>query len=448
MPNFRLAAVGAFVLGGVLLFAVGIFLIGSRRMLFDDTFQVHAEFAELAALENGATVRVAGMDAGEVETIEVPASPSGRFRVRMRVREDLHQLVRLDSVASIQNDGLVGNKFVQVQAGSEQTGVVPDEGTIQSQEPFDIADMMEQLSSTIDTVNQTIVTLRGELETALTTLVDTATSAQTLITDVGADTRTIMASGQKVTTDLQTIVAGVRAGRGTVGRLVTDDALFESAKSLAADAEKTMANVRDASAQARAAIEDLRNKGGSVDSVTSNLNQTLIQARDAMSDMAENTEALKRSFFFRGFFNRRGYYDLDEVGVREYRTGALESGDRKSVRIWLATAVLFATDGSGAEALTDEGKLRLDSAMSTFVRYPRTTPFVVEGYAQEAMGSERFLQSRRRAELVRSYLVGKFGIDPNYTITMPMGAEAEGSPDGDRWDGVALAVFPERAASG
>ena len=38
----------------------------------------------------------------------------------MRVASDLHPLIRLDSVASIQNDGLVGNKFVQIDAGTEQ----------------------------------------------------------------------------------------------------------------------------------------------------------------------------------------------------------------------------------------------------------------------------------------------------------------------------------------
>ena len=79
----RPAIVGAFVVGGVLLFTVGLFLIGDRRMLFSDTFEVYAEFAEIAALDNGAKVRVAGMDAGEVENIRVPAGPGSRFRVRM-----------------------------------------------------------------------------------------------------------------------------------------------------------------------------------------------------------------------------------------------------------------------------------------------------------------------------------------------------------------------------
>jgi hypothetical protein len=60
-----------------------------------------------------------------VTAILIPSGPSVPFRVRMR--EDLHAMVRNDSVAMIQNDGLVGNKFVQIGAGSEQAPRVAPE---------------------------------------------------------------------------------------------------------------------------------------------------------------------------------------------------------------------------------------------------------------------------------------------------------------------------------
>ena len=80
--------------------------------------------------------------------------------------------------------------------------------------------------------------------------------------------------------------------------------------------------------------------------------------------------------------------------------------------------------------LTDGGKARLDSAMAEFVKYPRTSPLVVEGYAQEVTADERYLLSRARRQLVRDYLVGKFGLDPNVVAIMPMGAEAREQPFG------------------
>ena len=139
----------------------------------------------------------------------------------------------------------------------------------------------------------------------------------------------------------------MREGRGTVGQLLTDDALYQRAKTIAADAERAMANVREATDEARAAIADFRGEGGPVKGLTGDLQQTLAAARDAMSDLAEKTEALKRNFFFRGFFNRRGYFDLDDVTVEQYRQGALETKDRRVLRIWVGSPMLFERDANG-----------------------------------------------------------------------------------------------------
>jgi phospholipid/cholesterol/gamma-HCH transport system substrate-binding protein len=448
MPNTRLAAVGAFVIGGLLLFAVGLFLIGSRRMLFTEMIEVRADFIEVAALESGAKVRVGGMDAGEVEEIQVPSGPSGRFRVRMRVREDLHPLIRQDSVASIQTDGLVGNKFVQIQAGTDASPLIQNEGTIQSREPFDLTDLMQMMSDTISMANTMLTDVKGRLDEALVAVSTTAHDAQALMNEMGGEVRGILKSVQLVSTDVTAIVANVRQGKGTVGKLMTDDALYASVKSMAGDAEKAMATVREASLEAKQAIADLRGDKGPVKGLTGDAQQTLRSARDAMEDLAEATEALKRNFLFRGFFNRRGYFDLDDLTVEDYRRGAVEGKDRRVLRIWIAAARLFERDTNGRERLTADGMGRLDSAMSQFVRYPPRSPFVVEGYADDATGDARYLSSRARAELVRDYLVGKFTLDATYVTTMPMGREALGSPDGDHWDGIGLAMFVPKAATG
>jgi phospholipid/cholesterol/gamma-HCH transport system substrate-binding protein len=261
------------------------------------------------------------------------------------------------------------------------------------------------------------------------------------VEDFRKDARVIMASAQRVSQNVNAIVAGVKEGRGTVGKLLNDDALYASAKSIAVQAEKAVANVKDATEQAKGAVADFRGENGPMRGITGNLQQTLASARESMADLAENTEALKRSFFFRGFFNKRGYFDLDDVSVQQYRQGALETKDRRVLRIWVAANVLFDQDPNGRERLTDDGKARLDSAMAEFVKYPRTSPLVVEGYSRELTADVRYLTSRVRSQLVRDYVVGKFGLDPNSLGTMSMGSEARDSPSGDEWDGVALALF-------
>ena len=444
MAQNRLPVVGAFVIGGILLFALGLFLIGDRRMLFSDNIDIYAEFADIAGLQNGAKVRVGGMDAGEVETIQVPNSPSAKFRVKLRVREDLHQLLRLDSVATIQNDGLVGNKFVQVEAGTDQSPQVPDGGTIRSREPFDLATMLEKMNETIDLISATIVDVKGGVEETLTALSATAVDAQTLMKDLGGEVRTITASALKVGEDLQVIVAGVRQGRGSLGKFMQDDEIYNKARSIASEAERAITNLRAATDDARATLAEFRGDKGPIKSAAGDFQQTLSSVREVLEDLSENSEALKRNFFFRGFFNRRGFFDLDAVTVEQYKQGTLETKDRQVLKVWVKSEVLFERDSAGRERLTDDGRNRLDSAMAPFLRYPPDTPFVVEGYANGITTDERYVGSRVRAQLVRDYLQGRYGLDSAYVGVMPLGTDAPGSPTDGRWDGVALAAFVQK----
>lgn len=446
MPKNRLPVVGAFVIGGILLFAFGLFLIGDRRMLFTDTFEVYAEFAQIAGLQKGAKVRVAGLDAGEVETIHVPNAPSAKFRVKLRVRGDVHALIRLDSVASIQNDGLVGNKFVQVEAGTDQSPQVSDRGTIMSREPFDLGAMLQKLTETIDLVGTMVVDVKQGVDEALGAFTTFAGDAQALTKDLGTELKAITASARRVADDLDAITAGIREGRGSLGKFVTDDTVFLKVKAIVDEAEKAVSTMRGAAEDARAAIGTLQGEKGPVQGITLQLQQALANVRETFEDLAANAEALKHNFFFRGFFNRRGFFDLDTVSIDAYRQGALETDDRRVLRVWVSSDLLFEKDTTGRERLTDDGRRRLDSAMSPFLKYPRDTPFVVEGYAAGITSDERFVASRSRAQLVRDYLQPKYGLDSGYVGIMALGHEAPESPSGGTWSGVALAAFVPRSA--
>jgi phospholipid/cholesterol/gamma-HCH transport system substrate-binding protein len=447
MESKRLVTVGIFVLGGLVLFMVGLFLIGDRRMLFTESFEVWAEFHRISGLQSGARVRVAGMAAGEVLEIRVPGGPRDRFRVRMRIRSDLHPVVRTDSVASIQTDGLVGAKVVQVEAGSEEAPVAPEGSTIRSQEPFDLADLMEQMQDTVHVVHETMVELRGDLGEAVFALTDMARNANEVVGEAGEDIRAITTAGRRVTDDAVAIMDDIRAGRGTIGSLVYDDRLYRQAIGITEEAKLTMENVRRAAEEARAAVEGFRTDESPAHGITADLRLTLQHARESMANLAENTEALKRNWLFRGFFRERGFFDLDRIPADEYLEGALETRDRRVLRIWLGADVLFAPGAEGVEELTAGGRARLDSAMAEFLRYPRQSPLVVEGYAEAATRDRRYLLARHRADLVRRYLMARFQIDASHVGTMPLPDRLpEASPAGDRWSGVGLALFVERAA--
>ena len=152
----RKASVGAFLIGGILLFGVGLFLIGSRQKVFTRGFHVYSDFTSVSGLETGANVRVSGLEAGEVEEIQVPSQASSMFRVKLRLTEKVHPLVRQDSLAVIQTEGLVGDKFVEIDKGSDQAEECREGGTIPSKEPFDFADLVQDARNLFKTTNTTL----------------------------------------------------------------------------------------------------------------------------------------------------------------------------------------------------------------------------------------------------------------------------------------------------
>jgi phospholipid/cholesterol/gamma-HCH transport system substrate-binding protein len=441
MRASRLAGVGAFVGVGLLLFAVGLFLIGERRMLFARTVDGVAEFTRVSGLLTGAPVRVNGMPAGRVTDVAVPPGPEQRFRVRFAVRDDVHQLVRTDSVASIQTEGLVGGTYLAISAGSAAADLLPDGATIRGRDPFEMADLLEQMGGTLTMVNDTIVALRDDLEVAIREVAETTAEVNTLVKEVGDDVQAVARSGREIAVETEGLLTGLREGRGTAGRLLTDDELYVRVTGIAREAEQTMQEARQVVEEGRRAIHQFHDPAGPAQGMAADVRQTLGHAQAALANIEENTEALKRNFLFRGFFRRRGYFDLHAISPAGYRDGALERGGRHPLRIWLQTERLFDDTGE----LTEGGRARLDSAMATFLPFIRDAPLVVEGYSTAGSADQQYVASRTRAARVRDYLVHRFELQPNHTGLMPLGARASDSPAGDTWDGVGLALFVERA---
>jgi phospholipid/cholesterol/gamma-HCH transport system substrate-binding protein len=441
----RLAGVGVFVLLGLAMFAIALFMIGERQLAFARKVVVYTEFRTITGLQPGAIVRVSGAPAGSVTDIEAPADPSGKFRARLEITEDLHQLVRTDSVAAIQTEGLVGGSFLAVSIGTAGAPRAPAGSTIPSREPFLLADLFEQMSGTIGKVNATIDTLGVGIEKTLASLDTTVGSANALIVDVSDDVKTLAAASARITSDAAQIAEGLRKGEGTFGKLLKDDELYRRATTIAKTAESIAAETQKAVQQARQAIDGLNSQGGQVSGVTARLSETLEEARTAMAGLSENMEALKRGFFFRGFYNRRGYFSLDDISPEEYRRGALMDENRRAAHVWLRHDALFAPAGQdGAEQLTDTGAAQLDAALAPSLSRLADSIVIVEGYSDASSPAGRYVQSRARAALVREYFVQRFHLDPGAVGMMPLGGDASGSPQGATWNGVALAVFVQK----
>jgi phospholipid/cholesterol/gamma-HCH transport system substrate-binding protein len=456
------AAMGAFVVGGLLLFGLGLFLIGDRRMLFSKSADYYAEFAQISALESGAKVRVGGMDAGEVVEVRVPTGPGSKFRLKFRIVEKLFPVVRTDSVASIGTDGLLGNKYLQIDIGT--TGMAPPEYTLPSREPFEIGDLLATIRQTVTAIDATVGDVRGNVTDASQTVAEAAKHVDQIIVSTQKPVERFTASLSKISEDTSALIARVRAGEGTVGKLMNDDTVYHdiagSVKQIEdamenlrhtssdvkelvskfksgegpANMERIVQNVSDSSEKIRALVSSFQPPPGGGDGVVGDLRATLTSTREAMSDLSENLEAMKRSFFFRGFFKDRGFYDLGSLSPAEYQSKEFEKSVTKE-RAWVQKDDLFNVKANGLEELSDVGKKRLDGAIANFLRFTKNRAIIVEGYSAAGTMDEQYLRSRDRATKVRDYLVKKFTLSPDYIGVMAMGAV------GEHEDGIALVLL-------
>jgi phospholipid/cholesterol/gamma-HCH transport system substrate-binding protein len=474
MTTNRKALVGLFVIGGFVLFALGLFWIGDRRLLFAKNMELQTQFANLSGLKTGSKVVVAGMDAGEVLMIQVPPGPGQKFTVRFRIASRFQPVLRGDSMASIQVEGLVGSKMLQIDAGTDKAQAVSEGTTLPSREPIEISQIVQQAVDLLKQVNSAVDEIQGRAVKTIDIINDVGQQAQLMVTQVRTDSQEIFTAGKSISKNVDSLVADVRNGKGMVGKLLNDDKLYTRLEKTAEYAETTSANISKASARVDRVVADIESRkmgetmqktANNVLRATERVNQvlatlapavdtgqrgllndvrdTLDNAREATSDLAENMEALKHSFFFRGYFNRRGFYDLDAISLEDYRLNKIAPKMERR-RVWLQNADLFVRDAQGNMIISPEGRKRLDEAMVPYLRYAPNTLLMVEGYSSAVAENDRFLEARKLAFDVRKYLLDRFSLKPNFLGAVPVGVpQGIDKPDQFR-DGVSLVFFLEK----
>jgi phospholipid/cholesterol/gamma-HCH transport system substrate-binding protein len=131
--------VGLFVLAGLSLTMVAIFLIGSASQLWTPKTTYKAAFGDVGGLKPGGPVRMGGVDVGDVRGIGHGPDPRDtRIYVTMQINKDDSRRIKTDSVASIAGKGLLGDKMVVISIGSPSAPELDPKQLIVSEEPSDV----------------------------------------------------------------------------------------------------------------------------------------------------------------------------------------------------------------------------------------------------------------------------------------------------------------------
>jgi phospholipid/cholesterol/gamma-HCH transport system substrate-binding protein len=207
----RASRLGAFIIATLAILAAGIFIIGSKQYLFSSTYRLKAQFATVVGLDAGAEVRVGGVHSGTVRGIQLPNKPADKITVLMDLQRSTHDIIKQDSVAAIETEGLLGNEYVSISFGSAKGLNVKDDDTIASEPPLVIADLMKKADGILDTSQQALNNVTV------------------------------------VTANLSSISGKINQGQGTIGALVNDKKIYTQL-------DQTTAGLRDTVKHAQAGV--------------------------------------------------------------------------------------------------------------------------------------------------------------------------------------------------
>jgi phospholipid/cholesterol/gamma-HCH transport system substrate-binding protein len=179
--------VGVVILAALGVLAIAIYKLGQAANLFHRRYELIAYLPNATGLVPGGTVLVAGQFAGTIKSIDflpVDNDTTRNLRLRMAIDASLRDQIRSDSKAKVRTLGLLGDKVIDISIGTPRYGVLREGDTIAVSPSLDYEAILAQAAG------------------AVNDMVD-------------------------LTHDLRALTTGILGGKGTVGQLMTNRALYD-----------------------------------------------------------------------------------------------------------------------------------------------------------------------------------------------------------------------------
>lgn len=135
--------VGIFVLLGIAAVTFLTVKIGSGSLVGGPTYLIEARFTNAGGLHSGSSVLVAGVTVGRVETLRMDPDDFSAIAT-LRVLHDVQ--LPTDSMASIKTSGLIGDKYVALSAGAEETVLEPGSRITMTESAVDLESLVSKMA--------------------------------------------------------------------------------------------------------------------------------------------------------------------------------------------------------------------------------------------------------------------------------------------------------------
>jgi phospholipid/cholesterol/gamma-HCH transport system substrate-binding protein len=288
---------------GVLL-AFLFLLAGARYLEHRDRYYVEFKDIPVGGLSIGAQVKYMGFRVGQVEEIKISRDDVSTVLVDISINPQLlPNAVRANTRASMASQGITGQKYIELVAGSQEVEVLAPGSRIQTSESFlsTIDERAEILTTKVEQVLNNLILLTSERNTEhVTSALQGASrlvqSVSTIADENRAPLQATFANLEQTTRSLAGAAVALQATSEDLRRIVSGK-----------EVQNTLANLNATSLQLRqqmerpipAFIANLNQMTTNIDRTFTHIDQTVVQSRDnvlrAMQDLQETLQNVKQT---------------------------------------------------------------------------------------------------------------------------------------------------------
>ncbi len=240
--------VGILAIFAMSILAVLIFLITGQTNIFEHQVIIYTYMADAAALTDGAPVNLDGIPIGKVKMIRLSGSkdPMRLVRIEMQLPEHTLRDIPSDSIASISAANVLGTKYINIKSGKSTTTVGPDQ-ELPSENTGEIQDLVQQGFGVLNSLRDTV-----ERVDKIVGLVEAGKgSIGKLLVD-----ETLYNHFLQIVDEAQQLVNALNSDKGTFGKLIYDPALYNQIQGTVGRVDKMLQQLQAGQGTAGKLLKD------------------------------------------------------------------------------------------------------------------------------------------------------------------------------------------------
>ncbi len=342
--------VGIFVILAMALIVVTLVFISRGQKWFEKRYHYSVVFNKVYGLKPGTGVTISGMEVGQVTSLRL--NPQSKVELTLEILKTYKDNIRKDSQATIVSS-LLGAKTVEITMGSPGQPHLPEDGTLLSQDPKEITDILKEIDvktplkkvdEALDNLKSVTAKLddpRGELFTLLKNvegitaqLKDGRGNAGAILQDkkIYREIIATLESVRRSAVHVEEATKNVSKISGDLPRMMAEvdrslkefPAIVTEVKGAAADLPQVTQDVRKVTAEVPTLMEKVKDIAQDVKTITGNVKKAAPEVPDLMASTQEGIEeaeklmqGLQNHWLLRGSMPKSRSYPLSEIGRRE-----------------------------------------------------------------------------------------------------------------------------------